>query len=139
MDFASDIKYSYVSNPDNGNLHVRIVREEFDGGTLVYSKVIYETTLPCDIEHRDYITNGSAFKVFGKDIKEVNSDDCNYLLVTQLLRPSSEYECCECGGLAQYLVRSKHSTLMSWYCSRHAPAPLWDDTKQQAWIRLIGK
>lgn len=130
-------RIGYLAYPSNADLCLQIIKEEWLDGIVSTKQIIHEAVLSADQNQMVYIeVLDHGIEV--RDIKtDLVADDCDHVVVANFDKPCDE-KCCECGNPAQFLVKSKNSTLVNGYCSRHVPAPLWDYKTKQVMVRIVG-
>ena len=129
-----EIKYKYSSYPQQGQVCLRIIRECLINEEVCSEQVIAEICLPTDREQSGVFDQE---KIAAQIVRpDLSSKDCHHTIVARLDESAAE-TCCECGQPANFLVKSKSSTLLSGYCTKHLPTPLWDSQAKQV-IAKIG-
>ena len=123
-----ETRYKYSSYPQQGQICLRIIRECLINNEACSEQVIAEICLPTDrVQSGVFDQEKIAARIVRPDL---SSQDCKHIIVARLDESAAE-TCCECGLPASYLVKSKNSTLLNGYCSKHLPTPLWDGQAKQ--------
>ena len=129
-------RYTYISRPFPTHFMVEVLKEIWVDGQITHRYVIHDAEISIDQPQ----SGSFEFEVPLVEDHPINLDltssDCPHMVIARFTNDSDE-RCCICDNPADFLVKSENSTLMSSYCSRHVPAPLWDSRIKQVLIRII--